>query len=715
MNNLLLRAIIVIWLLPFGLAAQPILELGSTQESVGQHISYYADATHKLTIEDIAALDADRFTTGKQAVLNFGLAESTYWLRLQIKNPKPSDEAWLLELAYPLLDSILFYQQQVNGTWQVTVDGEVVVNKDRTVEYRHFLFPITQSDTEVQTYYLRIQTESAARFPLFIRQNTQFFERVIAEEIIFGLFYGAMLVMVLYNLFLFFALRDQGYLLYCAFIFLNTCAQATFSGHIQQLGIRLDYANTLLLLSMFGAAFFAVVFAIVFLKIKRFSGVLYRMLIVSASVAALCTVLSPIVPYKIGAVTASFMFLITPLLVWLSALVAWRKGNTSARYFTIAWTMYLVAVTLISLRTLGIIPGSMPLETWMQLGSVLDAVLLSLALADRINSYRRERIRAQAEALKAAQEKEQLVREQNTRLEERVMERTEEISAQNEELQVQQEMIAGLNKKLVDQNEGLEEEVHQRNRALAQSNRQLVVQNKRLEQFASVTSHNLRGPVANILGLANIFDRRNLSAFNDQCLGHLQQATQSLDAVVQDMNHILSYNNGSQPDSTMVSLESVLDRVKLELAEAIRQESVQVTCDFSEAQQVLCVRAYAEHTLISLLDNAIKFRSPSPPAIHVSTERADGEVVVAISDNGLGIDTEKYGDKLFKLYQRFHTHRPGRGVGLYIVKTQMEAMGGYVTVRSQPKEGTTFRLHFKHGDVSPEQSVSTEKKPLKYE
>ena len=499
------------------LSAQPTIDLSTVDASktVGLHISYYQDHSHQLTLQEVVQDSVARhFVTSSAPVLNFGLSEATYWLRMRIKNPKQDTEPWFIELAYPLLDSVSFYRPLLSGEWQETVSGELAEDKERSVPYRHFLFPLAISDTATHTYYLKIRTEGSARFPVLIRSSGALLSKLSTGEITFGIFYGAMLVMIVYNLFLFFALRERSYLFYCTFIFLNTCVQATFNGHLQLMNIEVAYANTWLLLSMFGAALSGVIFTITFLQSKRFLPTLHRVLVGAAVLTGLFWLLSFALSYHTGAIIASPLFLTAPLLVWISGFTAWRRGNRSARYFLLAWTWYLTSVTLISLRTLGIIPGSMPLEFVMQLGSALDAILLSLALADRINEFRRERLAHQARALKAAQEKEQFVQTQNQLLEKRVVERTEEVSAQNEELQMQQETIAELNKQLLIQNEGLEEQVDRRTRALDQSNRQLASQNKRLEQFASITSHNLRGPIANILGLGSVFEREGLSELN---------------------------------------------------------------------------------------------------------------------------------------------------------------------------------------------------------
>lgn len=694
--SLVLVGILLLW--AKALSAQPVIDLSTvdTQQAIGLQLSYLRDTTHQLTLDEVSSsLASEAFVPSSRLVPNFGLSDVTYWLRLRIKNSSPETEQWFFEVAYPLLDSITLFQPDPSGGWHITVGGERVGVRKQPVLHKHFLFPLAATDTATHTYYLRIRTEGSARLPVYLRPATSLYGEISTEEAIFGIFYGAMIAMILYNLFLFFALREQSYLFYCAFILLNTCVQATFNGHIQLADIAVEYANLWLLISMCGAAFFGILFTAVFLQTKQNLPFLHRLLVGGAVVSAALPLLSVVLSYRTSAVISSFLFATAPFITLLSGLLAWRKGNSSARYLTIAWSIFLISVSLMSLRTLGLIPGSLPLELAMQLGSALDALLLSLALADRINRFRKERIKHQMRALKAAHDKEQFIQAQNRLLEERVIGRTEEISAQNEELQVQREVIEELNKQLLVQNEDLEEEVMRRTWALDQSNRQLVSQNRRLEQFASITSHNLRGPIANILGLGSIIERDNLSELNQQCLDHLQKATYNLDMVIRDLNEILGYTNKLQQEKQPVVLDEVLQQVVEEQSAMIAEEGAQIIGNFEEVGSVEAVFSYVKSVFFHLVTNAIKFRSPTVPVVvRLTSRRVEGNVVVAISDNGLGMDTEAYKEKIFTLYQRFHTHREGRGLGLYLVKTQMEALDGHVEVESKVGKGTTFRLYF---------------------
>src|SRR5690606_26281901 len=121
-----------------------------------------------------------------------------------------------------------------------------------------------------------------------------------------------------------------------------------------------------------------------------------------------------------------------------------------------------------------------------------------------------------------------------------------------------------------------------------------------------------------------------------------------------------------------------------------------ITTDFSDVRSIVTVKPYLDSILYNLISNAIKYRHPErKPDIHVKAEKVDGEICISIQDNGLGIDTALFQEKLSTLYSRFHVHVEGKGIGLYLVKTQVTAIGGRIEIDSQVDVGTTFRVYFK--------------------
>jgi ligand-binding sensor domain-containing protein/signal transduction histidine kinase len=288
------------------------------------------------------------------------------------------------------------------------------------------------------------------------------------------------------------------------------------------------------------------------------------------------------------------------------------------------------------------------------------------------------------------------IRQTNRRLKAMVEERTmelqeknEEIAAQNEELVQSEEEISAQREQLAAQNENLESEV-------ARRTLELTVQNQQLEQFAFIASHNLRGPVARMLGLGKLV---GAGAVADHEKGYvmdsLLESTKELDKVVCDLAHILDIRNTPQQITT-TDLSKELALAEHTLATEITEAGVVVIADFTHLERVDTVRPYIQSIFLNLLDNAIKYRDPDRPLVVRVTAQVEGKFVrIRFADNGLGIDMERDGGKLFTLYARFHFHVKGKGMGLFLVKTQLEAMGGRIEAESTLGKGTTFNLYFK--------------------
>lgn len=233
--------------------------------------------------------------------------------------------------------------------------------------------------------------------------------------------------------------------------------------------------------------------------------------------------------------------------------------------------------------------------------------------------------------------------------------------------------------------------------SLSELTADLFRQNRDLQQFAYIVSHNLRAPVANVLGLSNILalaDKNTL--VYDTALNNLRESANQLDSVVRDVNTILSIRDSKHTlEREQVKLAEVFQQAYLNLQDLLEQCGGKLTVDINENLRVYANKAYLHSIFYNLLSNAIKYRSEDR-TLNVQVEcnkSAEEGVIITISDNGSGFDIHNAGNKLFKLYQRFHPDKKGRGIGLYLVKTHLEAMEGRIEVNSQVNVGTTFTIY----------------------
>jgi PAS domain S-box-containing protein len=224
----------------------------------------------------------------------------------------------------------------------------------------------------------------------------------------------------------------------------------------------------------------------------------------------------------------------------------------------------------------------------------------------------------------------------------------------------------------------------------------LMQRNRDLEQFNSILSHNVRAPLAAILGLSDLIELSESEEEKKFIIKGIEQSAKQLDIVINDLNDILHARTGLAEAKSIVKLDKILDEVTHLLRPLISNAKAVISHDFSAVNEIESVRSFIHSIFFNLISNAIKYaRKETAPHILIKTEKKDGQVSFTFSDNGMGIDMEKYRDQLFVLYKRFHQHVDGRGLGLFMIKTQVEALKGSIQVSSTVGEGTTFTITLK--------------------
>jgi PAS domain S-box-containing protein len=223
----------------------------------------------------------------------------------------------------------------------------------------------------------------------------------------------------------------------------------------------------------------------------------------------------------------------------------------------------------------------------------------------------------------------------------------------------------------------------------------LTVQNKQLATFAHITSHNLRAPISNLSSLLNLYkisedeiDKNILFEKFETVIIHLSS---TLNTLVDSLK--ISENNNKEQEN--LSFKEIFEKTKEIITGQIIETGAKIESDFSKAPDILYNRTYLDSIMLNLLTNALKYRSLDRVAeISIKTERENDHVRLSVSDNGLGIDLEKHGHKLFGLNKTFHRHSDAKGVGLYITKTQIDSMGGTISATSKVNQGTVFTVNF---------------------
>ena len=397
-----------------------VLAAGQDAYGVPGKLEYLVDAGGNMAIADVRAANA-HFSPVMRTPATFGFARGTYWFHLGVRNADHPRADWLLAIAYSLLDHADLYTVHADGHVDRFDSGDRVPFAQRAVKHRGITFPIAIDAGERVDLYLRVRSESSMQVPLEVIEETAFLARTPSEHLGLGLYYGIMLGLLCYNLILYLSVRDRTFLYYVLYV-------ATFAlGQLCLNGLAFEYfwpnhplwANVAVLLSTGVGLICMLVFTRSFLGLRhRLPGADSAAL---ALIAALAITMSaiPMLGYRATILIETALVFVIAVLIATSAIIVYRRGFRPARNFLIAWSVLLAGVVAYASVSFGLLPKMFITEYGIQLGSAGEMILLSFALAYRINTLREENQRILSEA--------------HEQLETRVAERTHELdSAMNQ-------------------------------------------------------------------------------------------------------------------------------------------------------------------------------------------------------------------------------------------------------------------------------------------
>ncbi|MCR9142493.1 MAG: hypothetical protein NXI24_09595 [bacterium] len=378
----------------------------SGQNDPAGWIAYYEDAAGELTIADVARGDAaNRFESLAAGTrINFGYTTSAYWLRLPLQNTSDRTLVAYLELV-SLIDSIRVYTPRMNAAgadeFEMNEYGRWEPLAKRDVKHRNFIFRISLEPHETRTLYMRFESKGALLLPLTLWTAEAFAAKDHEEQIIFGMYFGVLFVMVFYNFFLFVWLRDRSYFYYVCFILGYGLIQAGVWGfaHEYVFDWNLWLANYSIPLFIGFASFFGLQFCRKFLDTKSRSPIAHKIILGFSALAAAQFVYTLFGDYGLAIRLGLAIGFSTALVMMITSLISLIRGYRAARYFFLAFIVLLLGVLVIILRNFAVLPFHFITNYANLIGSAVQVVLLSLALGDRFNQIRAEHLASQAAAL----------------------------------------------------------------------------------------------------------------------------------------------------------------------------------------------------------------------------------------------------------------------------------------------------------------------------
>lgn len=421
---------------------EPVRLTASTASvTLGTHAGVLCDSAAGLSLQDIESRDVG-FRPSRQPVINFGFTDDACWYRLRLRNESGNrlDRDWVLEVGYPVLDQIDFYVRHADGSLQTVLAGDRRLVSPQLVEHRNFALPVHIGSHEEVEVYLRVQTEGSHQVPLTLWSNDEFLRKTGRENVWFGLYYGILAAMALYNFFIFISVRDPAYVYYILYIATVSNLYLILNGfgrHIWGDWPELHNVFSGLFISL--PAFFSALFSRAFLQTRTHSPVLHGVLSGVMWLAVACGLLVLFAPYAVHLKMNTLLTMLSTVILVTVGLVCLLKGVQTARFYLLAWSVFFVGVMLRALEVAGLIPTSFLTNYSVQIGTGFDVSLLSLALADRINSERREKLKAQAEAQHARE-----LEQWNLALEDRVARQVQQLEGLNRLKNYFPPQVAGL-------------------------------------------------------------------------------------------------------------------------------------------------------------------------------------------------------------------------------------------------------------------------------
>jgi len=351
--------------------------------SFANKLVYFEDKTAQLTFSDIRK--NSNFTLMTQDNVSLGYIKSTLWLKFSVENNAKGNHNWRLLFDYPLLDELVIYQQQKDKSWQETHLGDKLPFAQRELEHRIFVNTLNLTPNTSTPFFVKIKTTSSMQVRPSITSTEQFFISELHNEMFYGLIYGVMLLMAMYNIFLYFAVKDSAYLAYVFSVLSGCIFIMALNGHAYQYlwPNSPNIANTAVPLTPAIWMVFTAIFTQMFLETKRFAPRLYNAMNLQMVLATFSIVFSLFGPYQLAIKIATLLALTNGILILVTSIVCWQNGNRFARYFVGAWAVYGMGTAMLIISRFGLLPDNFVTHNSAALGLLVEIIMLSLALSDK--------------------------------------------------------------------------------------------------------------------------------------------------------------------------------------------------------------------------------------------------------------------------------------------------------------------------------------------
>jgi len=673
-------------------------QITDSQQRLDSYHYLILDAEEKITIKD--AIQRDDFVSLTNESMNFGINNDIVWIRYDVEN-KTNEEEKYLYINNASLDSLQLYvvsEGEVLGTYR---GGRLEDFDERPIPSKSIIFEINIPHNKEVALFLEVKSVNKKIITSTI-SNLEYVESIInRENILFGIFTGIIAGLLFYNLFLYFSVQDKIYLIYVIHTVLVWFAQSSILGYTQEL----IWQDSVWLSLKAGVIFSSLVsivgiwFLRVFLSTKKFVPKLdtgfWFIYLVYGFILVNAFFFSITISYQTLLVTQA----IVVFFVLFVAVMVLKAGYRPARFYLLAWSVFMIGIFLFVFSEMGVLPTNDLTAYIMPFGSALEVVLLSFALADKINILKKEKDKEQAERLKVLAENEKLIMEQNTMLEEKVQLRTEELEHALRNLQDTQSQLVNQEKMA----------------SLGQLTAGIAHEINNPINFVSSNISPLKRDIADILEIIEFYRENGKKHFDEDAIKEAQQLEEDLelDYVLDEVDQLLKgMEDGAKRTVDIVKGLRLFSRVdeqdvkKVDLHDGINStiillnssmpSKIRVVREFGELPLVECLAGKINQVFMNIINNAIHALSDhideiQDPKITLRSHTNLETVTIEIEDNGPGMP-ESVKEKVFEPFFTTKAVGKGTGLGLSIVYSIIENHHGTLEVNSELGVGTTFSI-----------------------
>jgi two-component system, sensor histidine kinase LadS len=610
------------------------------------------DDSGSLTIDDIATTETlARFTPHGKHAFNIGYQNAAMWFYISLEQDdipagkmalKRADTPWLLAIENPQLDLIDIYSRYSHGENTHQQLGDSLPYYKRPIESLNFITPITLREGESVKLFIRVKSDSLLRMPVSLRSSQSILQYQVIETSVFSMYFGIMLIMVLYNAFIYFTIKESSYLFYILYVVFITLWQATYSGHAYAYlwPSSAHWVPLSMTLTLAVACYCSLQFSRHFLNIRQYSPSIDTLLNTCSGLAIATCVTVLFVPHSIALKFNMALLSVCCLSILYAGVRSLKYGNRTARFFILARVIFLPGIIVQTAISTGVISMHIAIYRASLLATLLEGVLLSLALADRINDQRQKN--------------------------QHIAQKTQQ------QLQIS-------------------------NKELSHALAEVEQSNHLKDQFLGTISHELRTPMNGVEGALELIDKNTLGSQQGHYLDIARLSANEMTSLIDSILRFSEIQSGKlqlKPES--FELRSLINPLTVQYRHQCRRKGLEFECQIDKNVPML-IHGDSEHILLivkQLIGNAIKFTEQGSVKVNTYQQGlAQKKLFITINDTGPGIAEDQrisIFDSFRQLDGKDNRQHSGLGIGLALCHQLAKQMDGSLTVEPGNDMGTTI-------------------------